>query len=77
VFNILSVIGATAIIRPVHLPGGFWESGLVIDYTVMVAISFLPLVLMRRKLTLGRNGGMLLLACYAGYFAYLEAVSFQ
>lgn len=76
VFNILSVIGATAIIRPMHLPGGFWESGLVIDYTVMVAISFLPLVLMRRKLTLDRNGGLLLLACYACYFAYLVAVSF-
>ena len=76
VFNILSVIGATAMVRPIHLPGGFWESGLVIDYAVMVAISFVPWVLMRKTLMLNRAGGMLLLACYSGYFAYLVAVSF-
>ncbi|MGB9499479.1 MAG: hypothetical protein ACKVE4_06960 [Dissulfuribacterales bacterium] len=36
VFNILSVIGAASIIRPIPIPGGFIENGLIIDYGVMM-----------------------------------------
>jgi cation:H+ antiporter len=71
IFNILSVIGATAIVGPIHLPGGFVESGLVIDYLVMIFISFLPWVMMRKNYTMNRAGGGILLSCYAGYFTYL------
>lgn len=77
IFNILCVIGATAIVRPLHIPGGFRESGLMIDYSVMILISLLPWVMMRKTYTINRIGGGILLACYAGYFVYLLTVAFQ
>ena len=75
VFNILSVLGVTALVRPIPIHGGFLASGLVIDYSVMLFISFLPWLLMRRTLTVSRNGGMLLLGCYLGYLTYLISMS--
>jgi len=71
VFNILSVIGLAAIVRPISIPGGFFESGLIYDYLVMMVVSFLPFVLMYKDNTIRRGGGLLLLACYIGYMAYL------
>ena len=71
VFNILSVIGAAAIVRPIPIPGGFIESGLIIDYAVMMGISILPWIMMRKDCTVNRYGGVLLLCCYAGYLVYL------
>lgn len=71
VFNILSVIGAAAIVRPIPIPGGFIESGLIIDYGVMMFVSFLPWVLMRKNCTVSRKGGFILLCCYFGYLSYL------
>jgi len=71
VFNILSVIGAAGIVRPIPVPGGFIESGLIIDYGVMMGICILPWLMMRKDCTVKRWGGVLLLCCYAGYLAYL------
>ena len=71
VFNILSVIGAAGMIRPIPIPGGFIESGLIIDYLVMMGISLMPWLMMRKDCTVKRWGGGLLLCCYAGYIAYL------
>ncbi len=71
VFNIMSVLGAASLVRPIPIPGGFIESGLWIDYLVMLFTSFLPWLLMRRNYTVDRKGGALLLACYVGYLTYL------
>lgn len=71
VFNILSVVGAAALVRPIRIPGGFFDSGLWLDYAVMMVTSALPLLLMRKNLTINRSGGGLLLTCYVGYLAYL------
>lgn len=71
VFNILSVVGMAAMVRPIPIPGGFFESGLYIDYLVMMATSALPLLLMRKNLMISRQGGGVLLTCYVGYLAYL------
>ncbi|NOY69884.1 MAG: calcium/sodium antiporter [Deltaproteobacteria bacterium] len=71
VFNILSVIGMAAIIRPVSIPGGFIKSGLVVDYVVMILVSFLPLVMMWKDNTVKRRDGFILLCCYFGYLSYL------
>jgi cation:H+ antiporter len=71
VFNILSVIGATAMVRPIVVPGGFIGSGLVVDYLVMMAISALPLVLMKQDLTITRRKGLILLGCYVTYVCFL------
>ncbi|HSO20734.1 MAG TPA: calcium/sodium antiporter, partial [Desulfosarcina sp.] len=45
VFNILSVVGATAMVRPIVIPGGFVGSGMALDYLVMMAVSALPVLL--------------------------------
>ncbi len=71
VFNILSVLGAASLIRPIPIPGGFFESGLVIDYLVMILTSFLPWVMMRKTNTITRIDGIILLSCYVGYIVYL------
>ena len=71
VFNILSVLGAASLIRPIPIPGGFFESGLVIDYLVMILTSFLPWVMMRKTNIITRIDGIILLSCYAGYIVYL------
>ena len=71
VFNILGVLGAASLVRPVLIPGGFIQSGLLIDYLVMMFISFLPWVMMRKTNTVMRKDGVVLLSCYAGYIIYL------
>ena len=71
VFNILSVLGAAALVRPIHIPGGFIESGLLVDYLVMMFTSSLPWFLMRKNLVLSKANGLALLGCYVGYVAYL------
>ena len=75
VFNILSVLGASALVRPISIPGGFVQSGLIYDYLVMFFISLLPWVMMRRTNAVSRSNGIFLLLCYAGYLAYLIAKS--
>jgi cation:H+ antiporter len=71
VFNIMSVLGLTALVRPIPIPGGFIESGLWIDYLVMMFTSFLPWLMMRKDYTVKRSDGVILLLCYGGYLTYL------
>ena len=71
VFNIMSVLGAASLVRPIPIPGGFFESGLWIDYLVMLFTSFLPWLMMRKDFTVNRRDGIVLLVCYAGYLTYL------
>jgi cation:H+ antiporter len=71
VFNILSVLGVASLVRPIPIPGGFIESGLWIDYLVMLFTSFLPWLMMRRSSTVTRRDGAVLLLCYVGYLSYL------
>jgi cation:H+ antiporter len=71
VFNIMSVLGAASLVRPIPIPGGFIESGLWIDYLVMMFTSFLPWLMMRKDFTVKRLDGIILLLCYGGYLAYL------
>lgn len=71
VFNIMSVLGAASLVRPIPIPDGFFGSGLWIEYLVMLFTSFLPWLLMRKTFTMNRKGGLLLLICYAGFITYL------
>ena len=71
VFNILSVLGAASLVRPISIPGGFIESGLFIDYMVMMFISFLPWLMMRKTTIVRRKDGAVLLSCYVAYVIYL------
>jgi cation:H+ antiporter len=65
------VLGAAALVRPITLPGGFVQSGLLFDYMVMIFISILPWLMMRKTCVVNRKDGVVLLACYVGYVAYL------
>ncbi|UCD91177.1 MAG: calcium/sodium antiporter [Desulfobacterales bacterium] len=71
VFNILSVLGAASLVRPISIPGGFIDSGLLIDYLVMMFISFLPWLMMRKTSIVRRKDGVVLLSCYVLYVTYL------
>ena len=73
VFNIMSVLGVASLVQPIAIPGGFFESGLWIDYLVMIFTSFLPWLMMRKYSTVTRKDGFILLFCYFGYLTYLIA----
>ena len=63
VFNILAVIGISAVITPVYCKQGF-----AFDIGVAVASAFLLLVLAIRKKRLNRISGLIMLTAYAVYF---------
>ncbi|MCJ7617186.1 MAG: sodium:calcium antiporter, partial [Desulfobacterales bacterium] len=71
IFNILGVLGTASLVRPILIPGGFIQSGLLIDYLVMMFIGFLPWLMMRKKYMLTKKDGVILLSGYVGYIAYL------
>ena len=65
-FNIMFVVGITAIITPVVYAPAF-----VIDSAVAIgAVVLLLLCVFRRKM-LNRLHGIIMLLCYGGYFMYL------
>ena len=66
IFNILFVVGTTALITPVPYSANF-----MIDSIVAVAAMILLLVCVIPRKQLGRVGGILMLLGYAGYFVYL------
>jgi cation:H+ antiporter len=71
VFNILSVLGTAALVKPIPIPGGFVQSGLLIDYLFMMFVSFLPWLMMRKTYIVSRRDGVALILCYVGYIIYL------
>lgn len=66
IFNILFVVGTTALIIPVPFnPAFVVDTAVAIGAAVLLWLCVLP----KKKLT--RPGGIVMLAGYAGYFAYL------
>ncbi|MCH5261810.1 MAG: calcium/sodium antiporter [Lachnospiraceae bacterium] len=66
IFNILFVVGTSALITPVTYAANFF-----VDSIVCIATVVLLWVLVVKNKRLGRLGGVCMLACYAAYFAYL------
>ena len=66
IFNILFVVGTTALIIPVPFNPAF-----VIDSAVAIGAAVLLWICVLPKKRLTRPGGVLMLAGYVGYFAYL------
>ena len=66
IFNILFVVGTTALIIPVPFNPAF-----VIDSLVAIAAAVLLWICVLKNNKLTRPGGIVMLASYAGYFAYL------
>ena len=66
IFNILFVVGTTALIIPVPFNPAF-----IIDSAVAIGAAVLLWVCVLKNKKLTRPGGIIMLAAYAGYFAYL------
>ena len=66
VFNILFVVGTTAIITPVA-----YQADFMVDSIVAAAAAVLLWLCVIRKKELRRIGGIIMLLSYAGYFGYL------
>ena len=66
IFNILFVVGTTALITPVE-----YASSFTVDSNIAIATMLLLFFCVVRKHKLGRPGGALMLLSYAGYFLYL------
>ena len=65
-FNIMFVVGITAIITPVVYAPAF-----VIDSAVAIGAAILLLLCVFRRKMLNRLHGIIMLLCYGGYFMYL------
>ena len=65
-FNIMFVVGLTAIITPV-----VYDPAFKVDSFVAVGAAVLLWLCVFRKQTLNRLHGIIMLACYGGYFVYL------
>jgi cation:H+ antiporter len=66
VFNVLGILGVTALVRPIAVP----LQSLALDMVVMVAVSLALWVFLATGLRLGRREGGLLLVLYGAYLAY-------
>ena len=66
IFNILFILGTTALITPVP-----YEPGFMVDGWVSVAAGILLWIAVFKNLELRRKWGVVMLLCYAAYFVYL------
>jgi len=66
VFNILFVVGTSALITPVVFASGF-----IVDTLIAVAAGVLLLLCVFKNKKLTRTGGIIMLVCYVAYFVYL------
>ena len=66
IFNILFVVGTTALITPVAFASNF-----VVDTVIAIASGVLLLLCVIKKKALGRISGIIMLCGYAAYFIYL------
>lgn len=65
-FNILFVVGTTALITPVVFASNF-----IIDSTIAVLAAVMLILFVMKEHKLKRTGGILMLISYAAYFIYL------
>ena len=66
IFNILFVVGTSAVILPVVFASNF-----IIDTIIAIAAGLILWVCVFKSKKLTRTGGIIMLACYVGYFVYL------
>lgn len=67
IMNILSIIGLTAIIKPIQVSEAFVDS----DYLWMIGISLLLFPLMKTKMRISKVEGLVLLLSYIAYLIFL------
>jgi cation:H+ antiporter len=67
IMNILSIIGLTAVVKPISVSAAFLQS----DYLWMIGISLLLYPLMKAKMRISKVEGSLLLSGYIAYLVFL------
>lgn len=67
IFNILFIVGTTALITPV-----IYESRFIVDTLVALGAGLLLWLFVLPRKQLGRAAGVTMLAAYVGYFVYLS-----
>ncbi len=67
IFNVLAILGVTALVQPVPVDFG----SVTLDLWVMTGLSLLVVPFMLRRYRIGRTGGGLLLALYGVYIGFL------
>jgi len=72
IFNILFVVGTSALITPVAYVSDFF-----VDSVMCIAAAVLLLVCVFRKEQLGRAGGLIMLLGYGGYFGRLVTAQYS
>ncbi|HCY54131.1 MAG TPA: sodium:calcium antiporter, partial [Oceanicaulis sp.] len=65
IFNILGILGITALISPIQVTGSL--AGF--DLVVMLAVTLLMLAIVIRQRRIGRLAGLVFLLLYAAYIA--------
>lgn len=71
IFNVLFILGTTAIIQPIDMPSQI----AALDIWVMLAATALLVVFARTGITLQRWEGGVFVACYAAYTGYLISIA--
>lgn len=66
IFNLLLILGATSIVRPLSM-----ASVTIVDLGVMIGVTALALTLILSRPLLGRREGITLVATYTAYMAWL------
>jgi cation:H+ antiporter len=70
IFNLLMILGATSVVRPLAM-----HSVTLVDLAVMIAVTALALVLMLTRARLRRREGIVLVVTYSLYMTWLFATS--
>ena len=68
IFNILMVLGLTAVVAPDGL--GVPDAALRFDIPVMILVAIIALPIMFSRYQISRREGLLFLACYVAYIVY-------
>jgi cation:H+ antiporter len=71
IYNVLGILGVTALIRPIDVPAEIWA----VDIWVMLAAAVVLVVFALSGLRINRWEGGLLLAGYVAYVAYLSSIA--
>lgn len=69
IFNILFVVGISAVITPVA-----FQTGFIIDSLVAIGAGILLYVSVMKDMMLKRKAGLIMLAAYAVYFIYIMLI---
>ncbi len=67
IYNMLGILGTTAVVKPLTIP----QEVLTFDIWVMVAATVLMVMVPLRKQRISRNEGMILASCYVLYLFFL------